>query len=353
MTPATAAEACAGTLPAGAPSILLVDPQSGESGPQQGGLALVPAGLELAGGVTEALRIAAETHPDCILLPPGASAIGLAETLRRSFPGTPVFEMLPLAAGDGGDAAAAAVAAERAACRRELEEFIQIAVHDLRAPLRACLTIPSWIRDDLEAANQDFAPIADDVEMLLTQATRMSALLEALSTYARVGHGERPDDTVDLATLAAALARQPGAPADLHLDIAPGLPALALRRQDMEILLRQLLLNAERHSGRPAPRVELAARALPGGGLELSVTDNGQGVAEQYRERVFRPGTTLRPRDEVEGSGMGLAIVRRIARYWGGEAVMDAAPDGQGARVTVTLPRGSPVFAGGVAGVVR
>ncbi|WP_170317587.1 sensor histidine kinase [Paroceanicella profunda] len=327
---------------------MLVDTLDGPGEEMHPGIALMPAELRMAGDTATAQQMAAGSRPDCLLLPPGGGDRGVAEHLRRAFPDTPMFRLHPWTpeAGEPPEAAAIAraISAERAACRKELEEFIQIAVHDLRAPLRACLTIPSWIRDDLEAAKQDYAPIAEDVEMLLTQANRMSALLEALSTYARVGHGDRPDDTVEPAGLIARVAARPGMPADLHVRVASGLPALTLRRSDMETLLEQLLLNAARHSARPAPRVDLEVATPPGGGLRISVTDDGQGIPEQYRERVFRPGTALRPRDEVEGSGMGLAIVRRIARHWGGEAGIEDAPGGKGVRIAIRLPANSPVL---------
>jgi signal transduction histidine kinase len=160
----------------------------------------------------------------------------------------------------------------------------------------------------------------------LIEEMLLASRLDALRTVERA-------EEVDLLAVAAEEASHfdrsvEGQPIVVHGD--PGL----LRR-----MIRNLIANAERHGGR-ATRIHVDAD--DGGTARLVVEDQGPGVAEGDRDKIFEPfyrgraaGSTL------EGSGLGLAIVRQIARAHGGDVSYSPA-DGDGSRFTVTLPRGQP-----------
>lgn len=201
---------------------------------------------------------------------------------------------------------------------------LAFASHELRSPLarlRVLLEMMAGGAALREQAARDVAELDGLIEELL-EASR----LEASRGLARV-------EDVDLLALVAEEAARVGAAAEGEPVVLPGDPRL-LRR-----LARNLLENARRHGG-GAP-VEARVAALPGGGARLSVADRGPGVPETQRERVFEP--FYRPPGTPEsgaGYGLGLALVRQIARAHGGDA-RGLPREGGGSLFEVDLP-GAP-----------
>ena len=103
-------------------------------------------------------------------------------------------------------------------------------------------------------------------------------------------------------------------------------------------MLRNLVGNAVKHHDRPQDGVVRVAAKELAGWVQFSVTDNGPGIAPQHQERIFQIFQTLKPRDEVEGSGMGLAVVKKTVESHGGriELISDV---GQGAVFRFTWPK--------------
>jgi signal transduction histidine kinase len=102
-------------------------------------------------------------------------------------------------------------------------------------------------------------------------------------------------------------------------------------------VLRNLINNAIKHHDGLSGRVDVKARALDGW-VEFSVCDDGPGIAPEYHERIFQMFQTLRPRDEVEGSGMGLAIVKKAVEEKGGRIRVESEA-GRGACFVFTWPK--------------
>jgi signal transduction histidine kinase len=112
--------------------------------------------------------------------------------------------------------------------------------------------------------------------------------------------------------------------------------SLVIGDRDILTLLNALIVNAFKHHPKDSGIIIITSENR-GKSIEITVSDDGLGIPDEYSERVFAAMTTLKPRDEVEGSGMGLANVRKIARIYGGDAWVGLSPYGQGARVTVSL----------------
>jgi signal transduction histidine kinase len=101
-----------------------------------------------------------------------------------------------------------------------------------------------------------------------------------------------------------------------------------------------LLGNAIKHHDRPTGRIEASVQTVADH-YQFQIADDGPGIPPQYRERVFGMFQTLRPRDEVEGSGIGLALVKKIVETYGGTVTLGTdRPDGRGTTVRFTWPRG-------------
>ena len=226
---------------------------------------------------------------------------------------------------------------------RELEQFAAIAAHDLNEPLRKIRTYGTLLQESSDALPTDAG--RDQVQRMVHAATRMQALINDLLALARISAPQQVitldarsivrDVLVDLESTVTAA----GATVDLGpLPQVHGDPTL-LRQ-----LFQNLIANAIKfHRPGVAPRVEIAAfetteRSPTGGCLVgISVTDNGIGFDQRHAARIFEPMERLHGRSVYPGSGMGLALARRIVQRHGGTIKADGIPKA-GSAFHVTLP---------------
>jgi signal transduction histidine kinase len=213
--------------------------------------------------------------------------------------------------------------------RDDGNEVAYAAAHDLRAPI---VTISQLV----ESIHEDFAAelpeeVVRRLLLIRDRADRCDGLLRRLNRYWRAGDTSEPAATFDLAQMVDDVARGLDPPPGSRIE-AEAVSIKAPRRAIRQLLC-ELVDNALRHARRSDVLVRVAA-APRVGGWELSVCDNGPGVPPRYREKVWRPFTTLQARGT---SGLGLAIARRIVEAHGGRAWIDQAPD-RGARVGIFWP---------------
>lgn len=234
---------------------------------------------------------------------------------------------------------------------RELQDFAYVASHDLQEPLRKIQTFSDRLRSKL--ATQLDESSLDYLERMARAALRMQNLIDDLLTYSRAGTSADNMTQVDLAALLDTVLEDLDMrirEADASLDIGP-LPTIYANPAQMRQLLQNLLANALkfRAPGR-ACCIAIQARDISSDGSaadmqwELRVEDNGIGFDPAYAERIFSPFQRLHPRNVYEGTGIGLAIVRRIVERHGG-TVRAEGYTGQGAAFVVTLsgqPRVAP-----------
>jgi signal transduction histidine kinase len=216
------------------------------------------------------------------------------------------------------------------------EEFGSIACHDLRAPLRALDNLSQWIQEDIGpgAAPQ----VLENLALMRRRVARMARLLEALGAYAAVGSVATPLTDVDLEALLIELSRVlPKKPA-MTLVVSAEIAPFQAAREPLAEVLRQLVDNAVKHHDKDIRSVWVSAKDL-GGSVEISVSDDGPGIPLGDQERIFKPCQTLKPKDEVEGSGMGLALVKRILNWHGASVELYSTP-GRGSRFVLTWPKG-------------
>lgn len=222
----------------------------------------------------------------------------------------------------------------------ELEAFAYVASHDLRQPLRTVNSYAALLERELGAA------ISDDAKEFLgfirDGAKRMDRLVVDLLEYSRVGRNCAPFSPVATATTAqdavanlnAALQESGGAVA-----ISPDLPTVRGDESELLRLFQNLIGNAikYRHPERP-PQIAVTAEAQDDH-LLFSVADNGIGVAPQHFERIFGIFQRLHgPADGVEGTGVGLALCKKIVEHHGGRIWVESAPS-EGCVFRFTLPR--------------
>ncbi|MGA2619732.1 MAG: PAS domain S-box protein [Thermoguttaceae bacterium] len=241
-------------------------------------------------------------------------------------------------------------AAELERSNRDLEQFAYVASHDLQEPLRKIRAFGDRLALKCRDLLDDTARHC--VERMQSAAARMQELIEGLLSLSRVTTRAQDFVTVDLAAIAGEVV------GDLELQIEQvggrvelgPMPTIQAEPLQIRQLLQNLIGNALKfRRGDEPPRVRIEARYVrprprsdPGASLadeqcRITVEDNGIGFEEQYGERIFGVFQRLHPRDAYEGTGIGLAICRRIAEHHGGTITAHSVP-GKGSTFTVTLP---------------
>lgn len=224
---------------------------------------------------------------------------------------------------------------------QDIEDFIYLISHDVRASVRALIELPQWIAEDLEESGvQVTGSVASSIELMNRHTGRLDRMLVDLLAFSRVGRMQETEE-IQLSTALTDVLEEMRIPAGFSIEHNFEHPTVWLGNKDVMVLLRALISNAIKHHDKDHGRVLITSRRQ-GATVLLSVSDNGPGIEEIYQERVLAPMTTLRPRDEVEGSGMGLAISNKIALLYGGRIQVMASPFGRGTQVELSLPVSKP-----------
>jgi PAS domain S-box-containing protein len=220
----------------------------------------------------------------------------------------------------------------------DLDMFAYAAAHDLNAPLRRIIGFGDILRENLRERLDPAA--AQLLTRMREGAAGMSKLITDVLAFSRVGREPLPLEEVDLDALAATVV------ADLRPEIdaagakveAGPLPVIRAHPTLLRRVLQNLISNALKFRRRnEPPRVAVESRRTAEGFVEISVADNGIGFEQKDAEKVFEPFVRLQPAGEYPGSGIGLAICRRIAERYGGRISAVSEPD-KGTVVTLTLP---------------
>lgn len=215
----------------------------------------------------------------------------------------------------------------------ELDRFAYVASHDLKAPLNAIQRLVSWIEEDCEELLPD--PSKKHLYLLKQRAQRLMRLLDDLLAYSRVGRLEYSVETVDLAVLCDEIFYLQGAPEGFTCKTDS--VSVTLPRMPLETALRNLISNAVKHHDRDTAHIQVRCHVTPQA-YSFCVEDDGPGIPPELHDRAMAMFQTLRPRDEVEGSGMGLALVKKIVEHHHGSLRIDS--DGhRGTRIWLRWPR--------------
>lgn len=224
--------------------------------------------------------------------------------------------------------------AELERSNRELNQFAYVASHDLKAPLRAIDQLATWISEDV--GERLPAESAAHPAKLRGRVRRMEKLLDDLLAYSRAGRIRPAVESVNVNLLVHDIVALLAPPAGFVVRTGT-LPVLCTPRVSLELVLRNLIGNALKHHQGDVGQIEITA-VEQDEWVEFAVHDDGPGIAPQYHERIFEMFQTLRPRDEVEGSGMGLALVKKLVESYGGTITVESAA-GHGATFRFTWPR--------------
>ena len=205
----------------------------------------------------------------------------------------------------------------------ELEQFAYVASHDLKAPLRGIDNLASWIEEDMGGVMNEES--REHMGLLRGRVRRLEALLSDLLAYSRVGRVKTEIALVDMDDLIDEVfdLNRPGD--GYTLKKTGEMPTFATARVPMEQLLRNLFSNALKHHDRDTGVIEVGVTNR-GDRYEFTVSDDGPGIPVELQDRIFGMFQTLKSRDEVEGSGMGLAIVKKLIESLGCRIEVESDP---------------------------
>lgn len=216
----------------------------------------------------------------------------------------------------------------------DLNSFLRIAAHDLKAPIRAVGTLVDWIRDDCGDKVSEAGK--DHLDLLLNRAQRLSRHIDRILEYSEISAVPGPAHQVDLNALVAEIIASFPRPQDIVVTLENELPVVLADRTRMTQLFYNLLSNAVRYLGKPAGLVRVGGTPAADG-WRFYVSDTGPGIEERFFAKIFQMFQTLSPRDEVEATGMGLPIVKRIVELYGGTIWVESTV-GAGSTFYFTLP---------------
>jgi PAS domain S-box-containing protein len=240
------------------------------------------------------------------------------------------------------DARTARDSAERAAAAateayRELDQFAYVASHDLKAPLRGIANLAQWIQED--TGERLGAESLEHMRLLQGRVHRMEALIDGILAYSRAGRVLSAPEPVDTGALVREAIELLAPPAGVIIEVPAQMPAFDAERVPLQQVFLNLISNAVKYTraARPDVMVRIDWRDA-GDSFEFLVSDNGPGIDPQYHERIWGIFQTLAPRDKVEGTGIGLSVVRKIVEARGGFASVESAPN-EGAKFRFTWPK--------------
>ena len=266
----------------------------------------------------------------------------LAETVRELAAGRTDVEIRPRGTDEIAEMERALVVFRdnARALRRsnaELQEFAYVASHDLRSPLRAIQDLADWTIEDF---GDELPPEAQrNLDLIRARSDRLSRLLSDLFAYARADSASEAISDLDLTCLAEELDDLLGKGGSFAVTAA-GITRIRTVSTPVRTILMNLVSNAIKHHDRLMGSVVIEG-LRDGEDFVITVSDDGPGIERAYQEKIFELFQTLKPRDDIEGSGFGLAYVRKLVHRLDGSITVQSDPEkARGSVFRLKLPRG-------------
>jgi len=218
---------------------------------------------------------------------------------------------------------------------RELQDFAYVTAHDLKAPLRAIGTLSDWLYGDyhekLDGKGQEH------LQLIKRRVTRMNDLIDSILRYSEIGRSSRTLQRINLNALVPEAMTLVDPPETIQIYIEDELPTVMGEKVRLTQVFQHLIGNAIRYMDKPDGRIEIGCTDQ-GPCWRFYVSDNGPGIDAKYHDKIFKMFQTLTPRDELESTGIGLAMVKKIVELYGGKVWVESTV-GQGSTFFFTLPK--------------
>lgn len=218
---------------------------------------------------------------------------------------------------------------------KELKDFAYIVSHDLKAPLRSIGSLSDWIIKDYQELLDN-----DGREMLFllqNRVNRMSKLIDGILQYSRIGRTKEDFREIDLNALVHEIVSILDVPENISVQVKGKLPKIYFEEVKIQQVLLNLISNAVKYMDKDEGIIEIDSDE----GFKyfnISVKDNGMGIDQKYHEKIFKIFQTLHSRDEIDSTGIGLTIVKKIADLYDGFVDIESK-EGKGSKFIFNLPK--------------
>ncbi|MBF0288772.1 MAG: HAMP domain-containing protein [SAR324 cluster bacterium] len=217
----------------------------------------------------------------------------------------------------------------------ELKDFAYIVSHDLKAPLRAVAQLAQWLSQDYgEILGEEGKELTD---LLMSRVSRMYSLIEGILSYSRIGRVQEKKERVDLNMLAAEVIGILDLNDNIQVSVKTELPVIFADATRMEQVFQNLLSNAITYMDKPQGTIGIDCQDEENQ-WKFSIEDNGPGIDQKYYEKIFQIFQTLASKDDYEGTGIGLTLVKKIIEMYGGAIWLESEP-GEGTTFFFTFPK--------------
>jgi signal transduction histidine kinase len=166
----------------------------------------------------------------------------------------------------------------------------------------------------------------------------MESLIDGILQYSRAGRTREEPELIDIEQLVREVVELLAPPEHFEIELGPYWPVLRTERTPLQQVFLNLIGNAIKHANGEHPVIQIRMRDEGADFCEFCVTDNGPGIAPEYHGRIFTIFQTLKARDEVEGTGIGLSVVKRTVENQGGQVWVESEV-GKGASFSFLWPR--------------
>lgn len=217
---------------------------------------------------------------------------------------------------------------------QDLDQFAYVTSHDLKAPLRGIANLSQWLEEDLGASLSEDS--RKHLDLMRRRVHRMEALIDGILQYSRAGRVRGKAETLEVGKVLHELVELVAPRPPAVVELSGAFPAIYSERVPLQQVLMNLITNALKHARRDDVHVVVSA-AEDGELCRFTVADNGPGIAPEFHERIWGIFQTLEARDKVEGTGIGLAVVKKVVESRGGKVWVESSP-GAGAKFHFTWP---------------
>lgn len=226
-------------------------------------------------------------------------------------------------------------AQDLARSNKDLDDFAYVASHDLKAPLRGIDQLANWVAEDIEEGNLKEVP--ENLRLMRTCVQRLESLLNDLLAYSRANKQENILSEINCNEFIKDTFLLISPPADFNLTIKGEFPVFLTVSAPFEQVIRNLLNNAVKHHDKLDGHIQVSCDD-DGAYYKFAIEDDGPGIKPDYHKDIFKMFKTLKPRDETEGSGMGLALIKKIVEHYKGSVSIESKV-GQGSIFYFTWPK--------------
>ena len=217
----------------------------------------------------------------------------------------------------------------------ELKDFAYSVSHDLKAPLRGIRILATWISEDCTDKFDERGK--EQMDLLIRRVDQMRSLIDGILEYSRVGRLDKQTVQLDLNELIPDIIDIISPPDHVDLTIENELPIIEYEPTRIRQVFQNLLSNAVKYMDKPQGQIRINCDEQADW-WQFSITDNGPGIEKEHFETIFQMFQTLAPKDKSDSTGIGLALVKRIVKTYGGKVWVESE-FGRGSTFFFTIPK--------------